>query len=221
MFENFIQAYNGDNMRFLLSGLWVTIQVAVLSIVFSFIIGSLLGWLRYAKIKVVSSVVGVLIDVIRNLPLLLIIFFTYFGLPQLLGIRFNIFWAAVFALTIFESAMVSEIIRGGLVAVPPGQEEAALATGLTKKQAMGMIIFPQAFRMMIPALVSQFISLIKDTSLAVIISLPELMHQAQIIYGQNSNAVVPMFVMLALMYFVICYALSLVSRKLEKKLSVA
>jgi putative glutamine transport system permease protein len=204
-------------MKFLFLGLKVTIEVAATSIVLSFIIGALTGWLRFAKIKVISRVVGLIIDIIRNLPLLLIIFFTYFAIPQIIGVRFNIFWAAVLALTIFESAMLSEVIRAGLNAVPKGQIEAGVSTGLTTGQTMRMIVFPQAFKMMIPAIVSQFISLIKDTSLAVIISLPELTHQAQIIYGQNSNYVLPMFVMLALLYFIVCYILSLVSRRLEKR----
>lgn len=107
---------------------------------------------------------------IRNLPLLLIIFFTYFALPQI-GIRFNIFWSAVVALTIFESAMLSEIFRAGLNAVPKGQMEAGLSTGLSYVQVLRSIVMPQAFKAMLPAIVSQLISLIKDTSLAVIISL--------------------------------------------------
>lgn len=219
--ENFIDAYSWINLHFLFKGLVVTFQVATASILLSFLIGTLLGWLRFAKLPFISKIVGLIIDIIRNLPLLLIIFFTYFAIPQLTGIRFNIFWAAVTALTIFESAMISEIIRAGLVAIPKGQMEAGLSTGLGKKETMFYIIFPQAFRMMIPALVSQFISLVKDTSLAIIISLPELTHQAQIIYGQNSNYVIPMFLLLAVMYFIICYFLSIISKILEKRLSYA
>ncbi|MDR1568329.1 MAG: amino acid ABC transporter permease [Streptococcaceae bacterium] len=217
--KNFIDAYSWINLRFLFEGLLVTFQVALTAIILSFIIGTMLGWLRFAKIAVISRLVGLVVDVIRNLPLLLIIFFTYFAIPQLTGIRFNIFWAAVSALTIFESAMISEIIRAGLVAIPTGQMEAGLSTGLTKRETMFDIIFPQAFRMMIPAIVSQFISLVKDTSLAIIISLPEVTHQAQIIYGQNVNYVLPMFLLLAVIYFVICYALSIISKRLERKLS--
>ena len=128
----------------------------------------------------------------------------------------NIFWSAVAALTIFESAMLSEIFRAGLNAVPKGQMEAGLSTGLTYVETMRTIVLPQAFKSMIPAIVSQLISLIKDTSLAVIISLPELTHQARIIYGQNTNYVLPMFVAMTFMYFVVCYALSLLSSYLER-----
>ncbi|MDR1013243.1 MAG: amino acid ABC transporter permease [Lactobacillales bacterium] len=212
-------AFSWLNLRFLLMGLKVTVEVATTSILLSFLIGSILGVLRFFKIPVFSKVLGMLIDIVRNLPLLLIIFFTYFALPQILGVRLNIFYSAVLALTIFESAMLSEIIRAGLNAVPKGQMEAALSTGLSIMETMRIIIIPQAYKMMIPAIVSQFISLIKDTSLAVIITLPEFTHQAQIIYGQNSNYILPMFSALAVGYFIICYILSVFARFIEKHTS--
>lgn len=213
---DFSGAFSWMNIRFLLEGLKVTVEVSLVSIIFSFLIGGLTGVIRFANIPYLSKIVGLVIDIIRNLPLLLIIFFTYFALPQV-GIQMNIFWSAVVALTIFESAMLSEIFRAGLNAVPKGQMEAGLSTGLTYVETMRKIVMPQAFKSMIPAIVSQLISLIKDTSLAVIISLPELTHQARIIYGQNTNYVLPMFVAMTLMYFVICYALSLLSGFLERR----
>lgn len=213
---DFIGAFSFDNLRFLLDGLQVTVSVSAISIVFSFLIGALAGTLRFSNIPVFSKILGLIIDVIRNLPLLLIIFFTYFALPQI-GIRFDIFWSAVVALTIFESAMLSEIFRAGLNAVPKGQAEAGLSTGLSYVQTMLIIIIPQAFRSMIPAIISQLISLVKDSSLAIIISLPELTHHARIIYGQDTNYVLPMFVAMTASYFVICYLLSLLSRYLENK----
>ena len=201
------QAFTWSNLRFILDGLLVTLEVAVVSIILSFIIGSILGILRYLKIPVLSLVVGIVVDIIRNLPLLLIIFFTYFALPQI-GIQFSIFWSAVVALTIFESAMLSEIIRGGLLAVPKGQMEAGISTGLTKAQTIFYIVLPQGLKLMVPPLVSQFVSLIRDTSLAVIISLPELTHNTKIIYAQHPNTVLPMFFIMAFCYFIICYSLS-------------
>lgn len=212
----FLTAFSWINIRFLLDGLLVTLEVAVISIVLSFIIGGLLGVIRFVKLPYLSKIVGLIVDIIRNLPLLLIIFFTYFALPQI-GIQFNIFWSAVAAMTIFESAMLSEIIRAGLLAVPKGQMEAGRSTGLTTSQTLFYIVFPQGIKLMIPPLVSQFISLIRDTSLAVIISLPELTHHAKIIYAQDPNAVLPMFLAMTLCYFVICYSLSVLSKHLEKR----
>lgn len=216
---SFLSAYSWINIRFLLDGLLVTLQVAIVSIVLSFLIGGILGTLRFMKIPIISNIVMVIVDVIRNLPLLLIIFFTYFALPKI-GIQFSIFWSAVVAMTIFESAMLSEIIRAGLVAVPKGQMEAGRSTGLSYLATLYYIIFPQSIKLMLPPLVSQFISLIRDTSLAVIISLPELTHNAKIIYAQEPTAVLPMFVAMAAIYFVVCYSLSVFSKKLERKWAV-
>lgn len=214
---DFVGAYSWINIRFLLEGLWMTVLVALIAIIFSFIIGSIIGLVRYMKMPYVSKSVGVITDVIRNLPLLLIIFFTYFALPKI-GVRLDIFWSVVAAMTVFESAMVSEIIRGGLKSIPKGQMEAARSTGLTYLQAMFSVVMPQALRKMIPPIVSQFISLIKDTSLAVVIALPEVTHNAKIIYGQDTSFVIPMFVAMAALYFIVCYALSLVAKRLEVKL---
>jgi aspartate/glutamate/glutamine transport system permease protein len=212
---DFAGAYSWINIRFLLEGLLLTVQVALVASLFSFVIGAVLGLIRYLKLPVLSAIVGVIIDVVRNLPLLLIIFFTYFALPQI-GIRLTIFWSAVSALTIFESAMLSEIIRGGLNSIPKGQTEAGMSTGLTYGQTLWYIIIPQALRAMVPPIVSQLVSLIKDTSLATIITLPELTHHVRIVYGQNTNYVIPMFVMMGLMYWIVCYSLSKFSKRLEK-----
>lgn len=216
--QNFIDAYSWINIPFLLEGLWITIEVSVISIIISFILGTFLGIIRYANIKYLSAIIGFIIDIIRNLPLLLIIFFTYFGLPNI-GIKPEIIPAAIMALSIFESAMVAEIVRSGINSIDYGQTEGALANGLTKWQALRIIVLPQAIKNMMPALVSQFISLVKDTSLATIIVLPELMYHAQIIYGQNTNYIIPMFVALAILYFIVCYSLSLFARYLHKHIA--
>lgn len=216
MLQNFIDAYSPDNLRYLFGGLGITILVSVVSIIGSFIIGSILGIIRYVKIKYFSAIVGFIIDVIRNLPLILILFFTYFGLPNL-GVKPEIIPAAILAMTIFESTMLAEIVRSGIQAVDPGQMEGARANGLTYWQGLWHIVLPQAMVKMIPAIVSQFISLVKDTSLATIILLPEMLYRSQIIYGQNTNYIIPMFVAIALMYFVVCYCLSVLARYLEKR----
>lgn len=215
---DFLGAYSWINIRFLLEGLLVTLEVAFLSIVFSFIIGAMLGLIRFMKIPFLSKITGMLVDIIRNLPLLLIIFFTYFALPQI-GIRLSIFWSAVAAMTIFESAMLSEIIRGGLTSIPSGQIEAGISTGLSYIQTLWYIVIPQALRAMVPPIVSQFVSLIKDTSLAVIITLPELTHNVRIVYGQNTSYVIPMFIAMGFLYWVVCYSLSKLSKRLETSYS--
>ncbi|KAA9300277.1 MULTISPECIES: amino acid ABC transporter permease [Aerococcus] len=215
---DFSGAFQWININFLLQGLWVTIKLTLLTISLSLLCGSLLGILRYLNFPIFSKVLAFLIDTIRNLPLLLIIFFTYFALPQI-GLKMDIFWAAVAAMTLFESAMISEIIRGGILALPKGQFEAGLATGLSRSQTMVYIIMPQVYRTMAPSIVSQLIALIKDTSLATIISLPELMHNARIIYGQNANYILGTFTLVTLMYWLICYSLSQTAQYLNKGVS--
>ncbi|GGI16275.1 amino acid ABC transporter permease [Gottfriedia solisilvae] len=212
----FIEVYTTDHLRFLLEGFWVTLKVAAISIVLSFIIGGIVGTLRYAKIPVVSQLFAVIVETIRNLPLLLIIFFTYFALPEI-GIEMEITAAAIAALTVFESAMISEIIRSGLNSIEKGQIEAGRASGLNYIQTLHYIIMPQALRRMVPPLVSQFISLLKDTSLAVVIALPDVLHNGQIIYAQKGSYVVPILVIVSFMYFIVNYALSMIARRLELK----
>ncbi|MDM5359051.1 putative glutamine transport system permease protein [Peribacillus sp. B2I2] len=213
---DFAGAYTPDNLKFLLEGFWVTLQVAFISIILSFIIGGLVGIIRYAKVPVLSQILAMIVETVRNLPLLLIIFFTYFALPEV-RIKLEIIPAAIVALTIFESAMLSEVIRSGLKSVDKGQMEAARSSGLSYTQALIHIILPQALRRMVPPIVSQFISLLKDTSLAVVISLPELTHHGQIIYGQSQKYLIPILILVALMYFIVNFSLSLVAQRLELK----
>jgi putative glutamine transport system permease protein len=211
---DFSGAYASANLTFLLQGFLVTLEVAFISIIFSFLFGIVIGVIRYTKIPGISHIFAVMVETIRNLPLLLIIFFTFFALPEV-GLKLDKFYAAIVALVVFESAMLSEIVRSGLNSIDKGQIEAARSSGLTYVQTLWYIILPQALRRMVPPIVSQFISLLKDTSLAIVISLPELMNHAQIIYGRNVNYVIPIFILVALMYFTVNYSLSLVSRKLE------
>lgn len=213
---NFAEAYSIDNLRFMFKGLGVTLEVAFAAILLSFVIGCLLGIARYTKLPVLSQAVAFLVETIRNLPLLLIIFFTRFALPEV-GIKLTIVQAAIAALTVFEAAMISEIVRGGLNSIDKGQIEAARSSGLTYTQTLRIITLPQALRRMVPPMVSQFVSLLKDTSLAVIISLPELMHNAQIITGHNVTYILPILLLAMVMYFTVNFLLSLASRRLEAR----
>ncbi|WP_294602849.1 amino acid ABC transporter permease [uncultured Lactobacillus sp.] len=216
--QNWINAFSWLNVRFLLMGLWVTIYISVISVILSFIFGSILGIIRYSKIKYVSQVVGFVIDIIRNIPLLLIIFFTYFGLPNF-GLRPETIPAAIIAMTVFESSMIAEIVRSGIQSVSVGQMEGARSTGMSFVQALWHVVLPQAYKNMVPAIISQFVSLIKDTSLATIIVVPEMMQHAQVIYGQNANYILPMFAALAVLYFVVCFTLSIIGNVIGKHLS--
>jgi putative glutamine transport system permease protein len=215
---DFSVLFNAYYLRSLGEGLLVTLEVAAGAIALSFVFGIILGILRYTRWPVVSQLAVLYIETIRNLPLLLVIFFGYFGLREW-GVDLPITLSVIFSMAVFTAALVAEIVRSGLLSVEKGQIEAARSQGFTYLQTLWYIILPQALKRMIPPLVSQFVSLIKDTSLAVAISLPELTHNAQIIYNKNVNGTVPLLLFVALIYFVINYGLSLVSRRLEKRLA--
>ncbi|CAH1223093.1 putative glutamine ABC transporter permease protein GlnP [Paenibacillus auburnensis] len=213
---DFAGAFSAANLGFLMDGFYLTLIVAFVSIILSFVIGVIVGVIRYAEVPVLSPVMFFLVELIRNLPLLLIIFFVRFALPEV-GIKMGLTTAAIAALTIFEAAMIAEIVRGGLTAVDKGQIEAARSSGLSSFQTLWHIVLPQGLRHMVPPLVSQFISLLKDTSLATIVALPELMHNAKIVMGQKESFTIPVLLLIAVLYFAVNYLLSVVSRRLEHK----
>ncbi|MDR0269084.1 amino acid ABC transporter permease [Paenibacillus sp.] len=213
---DFAGAYSWSNLSFILQGFGMTLWVAAISIVFSFMLGTLLGTIRYARVPVLYHLFAVIIDLLRNLPLLLTIYFIYIVLP-VMGIKLPLFWASITALSVFEGAMISEIVRGGLNSVDRGQIEAARSSGLSYMQTMRYIILPLALRRMVPPIVSQFISLLKDTSLCVIILLPEMMHNIQIVQGHSPNYVIPSLILAAVLYFIVNFALSIIARRLEAK----
>ncbi|CAN7760243.1 amino acid ABC transporter permease [Paenibacillus sp. LjRoot56] len=212
-----MHAFSADNVRFVFEGFYMTLKVATISIVLSFIVGCVVGTIRYTKLTVVSPILAIVVELIRNLPLLLIIFFARFALPDI-GIKLGAMNATIFALTLFEGAMIAEIVRSGLNSIDKGQIEAARSSGLGYVQTLWHIVLPQGLRRMVPPLVSQFISLLKDTSLAIVISLPELMHHAKIVIGQNYNYTMPILFLVALLYFAVNYALSLAARRMESRM---
>ncbi|WP_223068835.1 amino acid ABC transporter permease [Paenibacillus caui] len=213
---DFAGAYSGEFLAFLLQGFLITLKIALISIVLSFTFGCLIGIVRYSKVPVLSPVLAFIVEILRNLPLLLIILFSRFALPDF-GIKLGPEGAAIVALTVFEMAMISEIVRGGLGSIPKGQIEAGRSSGLTYIQTLRYIVLPQGLRRMVPPMVSQFISLLKDTSLATAISLAELMHNAQIVIGHSYNYSIPILLLCAVLYFVVNFVLSMVSRRLESK----
>ncbi len=203
----------GTTWTFLWQGLWVTLQVAFYSIIASMIFGIILALGRVSPLKIISIPSVTYIELLRALPSYLIILYCFLALPKI-GLSLDALWLAVIGLTLYTSAIMAEVIRAGILSVEKGQLEAAYSLGLSPLTTLAQIVLPQAFRRMMPSIVSQLITLLKDTSLAAIIALPELTRQGRIIYNQNNNVLETMFVV-AMIYFVFCYALSLVSRKLE------
>jgi putative glutamine transport system permease protein len=215
---NFSEAYSVSNMLFLLHGLGLTMLLAAFTIVVSLVCGTIVGFLRYTRLPVVSQLARLYVEGTRSLPPLLIIFFTYFALPDI-GIKLSPMIAAVLALSVYGTSLISEVVRGGLNSIEKGQIEAARSQGFTYLHTMWEIVLPQAMKRMIPPLVGQSIILIKNTSYAMVIGIEELTRSGQLIYSSNVRVVFPIIILVALIYFVINYCLSVTSRKFEKRFS--
>ncbi|MEH2370949.1 ABC transporter permease subunit [Nostoc sp.] len=177
----------------LLQGALVTLQLTILSVVFGLIGGSLIGIVRLSHIAPVRWLARAYVDFFRGTPLLVQIFMIYFGLPAILqefGLTFSFdrLSAGVIALSLNSAAYIAEVVRAGIQSIEPGQAEAAKSLGLSSVQTMSYVIFPQAFRRMIPPLGNEFISLLKDTSLVSVIGFEELLRKGQLIVADNYRA---------------------------------
>jgi His/Glu/Gln/Arg/opine family amino acid ABC transporter permease subunit len=205
---------------FFFEGLRETIYISLVSVALSFVVGLLFAlgrlsqkrWLRWPSIFYIEGV--------RALPvLLLIVYFWSKGsalFRPIFGPDFDLplFWAGVLGLSMYTSAVLAEIIRAGIVSLPRGQTEASRALGLSHSQTMRSVILPQALRLMVPAMMSQLTTVIKDTSLVGTIGVFELLRQGRTIYTQFFNPIEVLLIVLTI-YFLICFALSQASRRLE------
>lgn len=202
-----------------IGGVALTLYLAVTSCVLSFFGGLILGVLSISHNRVIRYTTLALINLVRGIPLLMVIFWMYFLLPALLGGTVPESDTVIMALTLFTSAYMAQIVRAGIEGIPRGQTEAAISTGLHPWQAMFYIVLPQGLRNMVPSFVNQFVSLIKDTSLAFIVGVSELTHVATQINNRSMIYPTEIFLFIAVIYFIICYAFTSLSRWLEKRLS--
>ena len=205
---------------FLLRGLQITISAAIIAILLSTLFGVLLGVGRLSRFRAVRLPCVLYIETVRALPVFLMIIFTFFALPKL-RLQVSVEWAVIIALTIYTSSVNAEIVRAGILSIEKGQTEAARSLGLSYAATMRYVILPQALQRMVPPLVAQFITLLKDTSLGVVIGMTELLRAGEIIYrgvynGRLNNNPLETLFIVAVVYFVVCYALSLVSNRMEK-----
>lgn len=201
-----------------LGGVGLTLYLAVVSCILSFFGGLILGLLSVSRFSVVRYPALAFINLVRGMPLLMVIFWMYFLMPALFGkVAENN--TVIMALTLFTSAYMSRIVVAGIEGIPKGQTEAAISTGLKQWQIMLYIVLPQGLRNMIPSFVNQFVSLIKDTSLAFIVGVSELTHVATQINNRTMAFPTEIFVFIALVYFILCFAFTSLSRWLEGRLS--
>jgi polar amino acid transport system permease protein len=217
--DNFVYFMVGRFPHGPLGGLGLTIYLAVISCILSFFGGLLLGLLSVSRRVWVRYPAIVVINLLRGMPLLMVIFWMYFLLPALVGKPVPESQTVIMGLTLFTSAYMSRIVVAGIEGIPKGQTEAAISTGLKPWQAMLYIVLPQGLRNMIPSFVNQFVSLIKDTSLAFIVGVSELTHVATQVNNRTMAYPTEIFIFIALVYFILCFAFTSLSRRLEQRLA--
>lgn len=197
-------------------GLWMTLKISAVSLVFALILGLLAGLGRVSRNVAVHDLAMAYVELIRGTPLLVQIFIFYFFIGTVLSL--SAFAAGVAALAVFTGAYIAEIVRGGIEAVPRGQAEAARSLGLTQAQSMRYVILPQAIRKSLPALAGQFINLIKDSSLVSVMALTDLTKSGREVVSSSFSPFEVWFTV-ALLYLVITGTLSLLVRRLERRMA--
>jgi polar amino acid transport system permease protein len=204
-----------NSLPFLWRGLLVTLHVSTLVVTMALVLGVLLGVAISFGPHWIGWPIRVYSDVVRGLPLLVLIFSVYYMLP-LTGWNVTNFWAAVTALAAFQTAHVLEVTRGAVQSVPPGQHEAAKSIGLTFSQRMMYVVFPQALRRFLPPWINTVVSTVQGSALVSLVGIVDLMLSIQQVIGRTFRPL-PMYLLGALIYFVINYALSVTSRMLEAR----
>jgi His/Glu/Gln/Arg/opine family amino acid ABC transporter permease subunit len=193
-----------------------TLRLAIPAIILGFLLGIFVGLARLAETRWIRLPATVYVEFFRGVPLVMVIFWIWFIIPQLLRLPIPEYGVALTAFVIFEAAYFGEIVRAGVQSVARGQVEAATALGMTATQTMTWVILPQALKNMVPSLVTQMIVLFKDTSLASIIGYVDLTKAAQIV---NNREIRPfeLYLFIAVVYFLCTYSMSLVARRLERR----
>ncbi|WP_265459194.1 amino acid ABC transporter substrate-binding protein/permease [Enterococcus sp. HY326] len=201
-----------NNYPALLKGLGQTIWLAIVSFALAMIVGIIIGLFSVSPVKPLRMFAGVYVDIIRGIPMMVLAYFIFFGLP------FTIpdFIAGIITLTLNASAYIAEIVRGGINAVPIGQMEASRSLGLPYTRTMQKIILPQAIRIMIPSFVNQFVISLKDTTIISVIGVIELLQTGKIIVARNGQGG-PVYFIIAVMYLIVITALTKLAKRLEKK----
>lgn len=206
-----------ENAGLLGAGLVVTLEISLLSIVVASVLGVLIATLRAAPSRTLRTIGNTYVEVLRNIPLLVHVFFLFFALPSI-GIKLEAFTCGVLALGVYSSAFVGEAIRSGIAAVPTGQLEAGLASGMSYATVMRLVILPQAIAKTIPPLGNALLNLIKNSSIVSTISVLDVLGTANLI-GARTFAYVPMLVGAAICYLIVTLPTAFGIHVLEKRLA--
>jgi glutamate/aspartate transport system permease protein len=206
------------NASFLFDGLLLSLTLTLVGVIGGFAVGTALALVRLFTGVVGNRVVDAYVFVFRAIPLILVIFWFYFMVPLILGRPVGAWTSAIVAFTLFEGAYYSEILRAGLKSVRPGQLNAALASGMSRAQALRYVIFPQAFTAMIPIFLTQAIILFQDTSLVFVVSLHDFLTATTIIANRDGR-LIEAYTFACLVYYLICLAATAGVEKLKRTLA--
>jgi len=206
------------SIPFLAKGMWLTLVLTFLGICGGLVFGTLLALARLGKFRWLAFIAGAYVNFFRSMPLILVIFWFYFLIPLVVGAEVGAFQSVLIAFIMFEAAYYCEIMRAGIQSVKLGQVYAGEALGLTYKQNMQFVVLPQAFRNMIPILISQAIVLFQDTALVYVVGLSDFLYSAEII-ANSENRLMEMYITVAIVYFVICLYAQIKVRNLQKRFS--
>lgn len=216
MFGEFDTSVIFDNMHFLIEGMKLTLILTLIAIGGGLVLGTLLALARLAPFKPLSFIAGTYVNFFRSMPLILVIFWFYFLVPHIVGRPVGGFYSVLVAFVMFEAAYYCEIMRAGIQSVRKGQIYAGQALGLTYAQNMRYVVLPQAFRNMVPILMTQAIILFQDTSLVYVVGVKDFLVSADLV-ANRENRILEMFTTVALVYFVICLSGSLLVKRLQRK----
>ncbi|QKY68646.1 amino acid ABC transporter permease [Lentibacillus sp. CBA3610] len=203
----------------LFTGLYYTLLISVVGLVIGFVLGGIFGLGRISKSKIIHGISVVYIEVIRGTPVLVQAIWIYFALPLIIQFEIGSIIAGIIVIALNSGAYIAEIVRGAVQSIDKGQMEAGRSLGLNHGQTMRYIIWPQAFKRMIPPLGNQFIISIKDTSLLSVILVPELIFQGRLIAANHFNAV-EIYTTVAVFYLAITLTLSFVLQRMERRLDI-
>jgi len=207
-----------QSLPFFFKGLWMTAAVSGLSLIIGTSVGFVLGILRAGRMKIVRSLIGVWVDIIRGTPFLVQVFIVFFILPEA-GIQLEAFPAAVIALGNMAACFICEIVAGGIQSIPKGQWEAATSTGLSPFQQLRYVVLPQAMRTILPPLVGQFVLVVKDSSIVSAIGVTDVTRVGWLTVQRIPEGIM-VFGLVGLMYFIICYPMIRLSNQMERRMTI-
>ncbi|WP_330390441.1 amino acid ABC transporter permease [Paramaledivibacter caminithermalis] len=203
--------------KFFINGTGITLFLSLFGVIFGVIIGVFLALMKMSKKSFFSMIASAYIEIIRGTPLLVQLFIIYIGLPKVTGIPFTDLSIGIIAVSLNSAAYVAEIIRAGIQSIDKGQMEAARSLGMTHSMGMRLIIIPQAFKNILPALGNEFIVLVKESAIVSVIGIHDLMYNADTVRGISFKPFTPLFIA-AIIYFIITFSLSKLVGILERRL---